>query len=140
MAQIYLAKADAEIARCFDVIVELRPHLQREDFVERVRRQMQQGFQLAALEVDETVVSAAGFRMAENFAWGRYLYVDDLVTAAAHRSDGWGAKLLLWIADFARQHNRDELHLDSGVTRFGAHRFYLNHRMDITSHHFRLTL
>jgi hypothetical protein len=30
--------------------------------------------------------------------------------------------------------------LDSGVQRFGAHRFYLRRRMDITSHHFALDL
>jgi hypothetical protein len=29
-----------------------------------------------------------------------------------------------------------ELHLDSGVQRFGAHRVYLKNGFDITSHHF----
>jgi hypothetical protein len=32
------------------------------------------------------------------------------------------------------------LHLDSGVQRFAAHRFYLARRMDITCHHFALKL
>jgi hypothetical protein len=30
--------------------------------------------------------------------------------------------------------------LDSGVQRFGAHRFYLRRRMNITSHHFAIDL
>jgi hypothetical protein len=32
------------------------------------------------------------------------------------------------------------LHLDSGVRRFDAHRFYLNKRMNISSHHFSMVL
>jgi hypothetical protein len=32
------------------------------------------------------------------------------------------------------------LDLDSGVTRFDAHRFYLRERMHIQSHHFALAL
>jgi len=33
-----------------------------------------------------------------------------------------------------------QLHLDSGVQRFSAHRFYLSKRMEISSHHFSLKL
>lgn len=46
-----------------------------------------------------------------------------------------------FLACVRRQHGEGyELHLDSGVQRYGAHRFYLRHGMDITSHHFRLVL
>ena len=135
---VFLAESDNEIASCYQVMAELRPHIPREDFVERVKRQAAQGYLLAGLCDEERVVSVAGFRMAENLAWGRYLYVDDLVTAAEHRSKGYGDMLFDWLVEFARLHHRDELHLDSGVHRFGAHRFYLRRRMDITSHHFAM--
>ena len=86
------------------------------------------------------VVAAAGFRLLENLAWGRFLYVDDLVTDAAHRSQGHGDALMNWLMAHARAAGCAELHLDSGVERFGAHRFYLARRMDITSHHFAMKL
>ena len=35
-------------------------------------------------------------------------------------------------------HTECVLHLDSGVQRFGAHRFYLASRMDIIAHHFSM--
>jgi GNAT superfamily N-acetyltransferase len=62
------------------------------------------------------------------------------VTDETARSRGHGEAMLHWLIDYARRENCDEFHLDSGVQRFGAHRFYLNHRMDITSHHFALRL
>ncbi|MBI3921087.1 MAG: GNAT family N-acetyltransferase, partial [Armatimonadetes bacterium] len=86
------------------------------------------------------VVAVAGFRLSENLAWGRFLYVDDLVTDEAERSRGHGQELLEWLLEYAHQQDCDQFHLDSGVQRFGAHRFYLRHGMDITSHHFALKL
>ena len=69
-----------------------------------------------------------------------YCRVDDLVTLAEGRSRGYGKKMLDWLIAESRARDCDEFHLDSGVQRFGAHRFYLTQRMDITSHHFALRL
>lgn len=129
-----------EIQMCFRVMAQLRPHLVAENFVGRVRRQQEEGYRLAFIEIDCGVVAVAGFRLSENLAWGRFLYVDDLVTDEAERSRGYGQELLEWLLEYARQQDCDQLHLDSGVQRFGAHRFYLRHGMDITSHHFALKL
>ncbi|HXV77461.1 MAG TPA: GNAT family N-acetyltransferase, partial [Candidatus Polarisedimenticolaceae bacterium] len=99
------------------------------------------GYRLAYCEDgDGTVVAVAGFRVSENLAWGKFLYVDDLVTDATRRSGGHGAGLLAWLRRTAVDAGCAELHLDSGVQRFAAHRFYTRHRMEITSHHFRLEL
>ena len=80
----------------------------------------------------------AGYRVAHNLAWGKYLYVDDLVTDESRRSSNFGGRLMEWLVQTARDEGCDELHLDSGVQRFAAHRFYLRHGMDIASHHFRI--
>ena len=84
--------------------------------------------------------SVAGFRVHETLAWGWILYVDDLVTDEAARSSGYGERLLSWLAELARADGCDELHLDSGVHRFDAHRFYLRNRFAISAHHFSLPL
>ncbi|HXG49512.1 MAG TPA: GNAT family N-acetyltransferase [Methylomirabilota bacterium] len=139
--EIFTARTDDEIRRCFPVMVELRPHLEIGTFVERVRRQERdKGFVLAALQVAGLVQSVAGYWVAEFLAWGRILYVDDLVTREDARSQGYGQKLLAWLIERAREAGCDELHLDSGVQRFGAHRFYLRSGMDITCHHFAMKL
>ena len=106
----------------------------------QVARQQEQGFRLAAIEADGHVRAVAGYRVIENLAWGKFLYVDDLVTDAAARSEGWGGQLLDWLIQSAREEGCQQFHLDSGVQRFGAHRFYLMKRMQITCHHFAMTL
>ena len=137
---IRVAATDAEILACHGVMVGLRPHVPRETFVERVRRQAKDGYRLAYVEEGGRPVAAAGYRVLENLAWGRFLYVDDLVTDEKLRSKGHGQRLLDWLVAEARREGCGEFHLDSGVHRHGAHRFYLMKRMDITSYHFAMKL
>jgi GNAT superfamily N-acetyltransferase len=133
-----LVPEGAPTAACYVVMSQLRPHLSEAEFVERVATQRLQGYELLAAGVDSQVMAVAGFRILDNLSWGRFLYVDDLVTDAAHRSCGYGSHLMEWLLAYCQQEGIGELHLDSGVQRFGAHRFYLEQRMDITSHHFAI--
>lgn len=63
-----------------------------------------------------------------------------LVTRAADHGAGYGSALFDWLTNEARSAGCAQLHLDSGVQRFGAHRFYLHKGLDITSHHFAVQL
>ena len=83
---IKLAETAEEIARCFAVMAQLRPHVKADEFVGRVEAQQAQGYRLAYAEDAGEVVAVAGFRVMEMLATGRTLYVDDLVTDAARRS------------------------------------------------------
>ncbi len=139
--QIKTAATDQEIARCFPVMAELRPHLQADEFLRRVKNQQSiAGYELAFVEAGGEVKAVAGFRVSECLAWGKFMYVDDLVTGSRERSRGYGKALFDWLVGYAKEEGCDQLHLDSAVHRFGAHRFYLTHRMDIAAHHFALTL
>src|SRR5262245_52202219 len=133
---IQLAASDAEIRECFDVMLQLRPHLEADEFVTRVRRMEGEGFRLAALREEGKVQAVAGFRIYENLFTGRQMYVDDLVTNNESRSRGHGAALLDWLANHARADGCVALELDSGTHRHDAHRFYFRERMRISSFHF----
>jgi len=140
MAVVHVAQTDSDIARCFPVMAELRTHLVAGEFVGRVLRQQKQGYQLVFLEDNDAVKAVAGFRIAEYLCWGKILYVDDLVTTAAARSRSHGQQLFDWLRAHARAQGCAEFHVDSGVEKFAAHRFYLRNRMNITAHHFALKL
>jgi GNAT superfamily N-acetyltransferase len=137
---VQLAQSDAQILSCFPVMLQLRPFLEMTDFVKRVREQMLAGYQLAFLTTANRVVAVAGFRISQNLAYGKFLYVDDLVVDETERSHGYGEQLFNWLIKYAKQNHCQQLTLDSGVQRFEAHRFYLRHRMKIASHHFSLDL
>jgi GNAT superfamily N-acetyltransferase len=133
---VHIAASEEEIAACYPVMRELRPHIAAHDFVARVRSLEPAGYRLAYLRSGEGIVAVAGFRIAENLAWGRFLYVDDLVTLAARRSQGLGRALLDWLRAYAVEHRCGQLHLDSGLQRVDAHRFYEREGMSRAGYHF----
>lgn len=135
------ATTSSEIVRVQAVMRELRPHRDDEQrFVRQVQRQMREGFRLVYLECDGQIRAVAGYRLMELLFSGRTLYVDDLVAREVDRSQGFGGQLFDWLVEEARREDCKALTLDSGVQRFDAHRFYLNKRMRIDSHHFTLPL
>lgn len=133
---IHLADTDNEIADCYSVMSELRPHIPEGEFVSKVRRQKKSGYLLAAGEDGGNIVAVAGFRIGENLAWGRFLYVDDLVTSEKYRSKGYGAKFLSWLRNYAENEGCQQLHLDSGTQREHAHRFYEREGVSKSGFHF----
>jgi GNAT superfamily N-acetyltransferase len=137
---VFFAKTDAEIRDCWPVMFQLRPNLEEKDFVATIRKQFEEGYRLAFIRRKRKVVAAAGFRVMSSLFWGRFCYVDDLVTDERARSQGLGKEMLDWVGEFARAQGCQRLELDSGVQRFAAHRFYLRQRMWISCHHFSLDL
>ncbi len=140
MPDIFIAHSDAEIEGCFPVFSALRPHLKRSEFLPQVRRQQAQSYQVLALRNEGVVVSVAGFRYGEFLAWGKIIYIDDLSTLPEQRSRGFAGALLDWLIAHARSRGCQSVQLDSGHTRFAAHRLYLNKGFQIRSHHFSLDL
>lgn len=130
------ATTDADILAAFPVISQLRPHLKQSDFIPQIRRMMDQGYRLITAEADGVPVAAAGFRVFELLHRGVALYVDDLVTDQHARSSGYGRLLLDWLEEEGRRQGCTQVHLDSGVQRRDAHRFYFRERMAISSFHF----
>ena len=94
------------------------------------------GYRLAFVQAPTGVVAVAGFRFGENLAWGRFLYVDDLATLAGHRSSGYGGQLLSWLKELAAKEGCLHLHLDTGIQRKDAHRFYEREGMTMAGFHF----
>ncbi len=141
--QIKPIHSPKEIERCFEVFLELRPHLKsKEAFVAQVLQQQQEGYQMVAIfvEGENETVSGIGFRILTTLAWGKILYIDDLITKEHLHGKGYASNLIKYIIAKAKELDCDQLHLDSGYTRNKAHRFYLKHGLELTCHHFSLKL
>ena len=124
---------------------ELRPQVGEADaFVERVRRQFDEGYRLIGAFDGEVshAVSVAGFRIEEKLAWGRHVYIDDLSTLPEGRGRGGATALLRWIDALAAAEDITEVHLDSGVQpeRQAAHALYFREGHRISSYHFQKTV
>jgi GNAT superfamily N-acetyltransferase len=135
------AATDEQILATREVMRQLRPHVPFDDYLAVVKRMKQtDGYALAALYDKDIVRAVAGYRFMEMLYCGRILYVDDLNTHERYRSKGYGKALLDWLKAEARAKGCVQLHLDSGVQREQAHRFYFREGMTINCHHFHLML
>jgi GNAT superfamily N-acetyltransferase len=130
-----------QILETYEVMRQLRPNVPKSRYVRIVRLQEAEGgFKLAALRENGKITCVAGFRVCHSLGWGKFLYVDDLVTDKRHRSTGAGKAMFRWLVEHARKEGCRQLRLDSAVWRHRAHRFYLREGMDIDCFHFSLNL
>ena len=127
----------AQVASTWPVMRQLRPHLDLEQYLAAVARMREtDGFRLLAASIDGKVAAVAGFRTMEMLYCGRILSVDDLITDDSMRSRGLGKALLDWLTREARSLGCGQIHLDSGVQRLDAHRFYEREGFKKTAFHF----
>lgn len=124
-----------EISKCFRIFSVLRPHLIEAEFVEAVRVQVKEGYNIAYIESEGEVAAAAGFRVAHFLAWGRVLYIDDLITLPNKKRTGLGGALLDWLSSQRKVLGCSEMHLDTGFARHDAHRLYLKKGFTLNCHH-----
>ena len=130
---------NAWLARAEAVHRQLRPNLPS-DYVGRMNEVLATGAQLALVVADNSVRCVALWRVIENTADGRRLYVDDLVSDEACRSQGAGKMMFDWLEAKAAALGCTALTLDSGVQRQRAHHFYFREGMYIASFSFKKAL
>ena len=131
---------EAELEESYEVMRELRMHLTKEVYLARVQEMRARGYRLLALKVEGEIAALAGVTFDLNLYWGRHLFVYDLVTAEAHRSQGYGKRLLNYIHELAREENCEAVALSSSFPREGAHRFYERKGYERTGYTFRKKL
>ena len=112
-------------AACFDLMRELRPHLESaQDFGRQLERQAAQAYRLLAAWENGRAVALAGYRVQENLLYGRFVYIDDLVVASPVRSRGLGKRMIDAVRDQARRLGCAYLVLDTGLANALGQRFY----------------
>lgn len=141
MMDVRVMKSDTELARCFPVFQELRPELKdSKDFIQKISLAQEENYQIVAALVDDTVLACMAMRLMHTLAWGKIVYIDDLITASHTRNKGAASKLMEYAINFAKTNNCEQVHLDSGYHRILAHKFYLNRGFQLSTHHLSLVL
>ncbi|HKU90641.1 MAG TPA: GNAT family N-acetyltransferase [Steroidobacteraceae bacterium] len=136
MHSIAIARTPEEIDACFPVMSQLRPKIRREDFVKRVQDlHAAAGLTLAFIDAGG-IKAVAGYRVSDWLAGGRYLEIEDLVTAEHERSRGYGGLLFDWLMAQAAREGCLQVRLVSNVRRVDAHRFYLRKGMAQEAYYF----
>lgn len=130
---------DDDLPQTWPVMAQLRPHLSEADYLAMVgRMRVADGFRVFAATRDGVVVGVAGVRPTELLYCGRILQIDDLVVSDRERSKGVGKALIDHVKTVAKAEGRGEVHLDSGMARMDAHRFYDREGFERLGYHFRI--
>jgi len=132
----------AEFREAHPVMEQLRPVEEAAylDLIAEMRSE--DGYRLFALRdgPDGEIRALAGVEMGTTLYHGKHVWVHDLVVDEPHRSEGYGSRLLEWIADWADERGCSRLELASGLWRDEAHEFYEDNGMDRYCYTFKLEL
>lgn len=108
----------------FPVMKQLRSHLDEETYLRYLDEMSADGYRLFGLSSEGELAALAGVDITTNMYYGRHLWVFELVTDSAHRSKGFGERLLGFLREWAETRGCEKIALSSGLRREDAHRFY----------------
>lgn len=129
--------SDEMLHDVWGVMQQLRAGLDEATFIERVHAAKQSGYRLLMAFEHNQLVGAMGWRVLSDLAWGRTLYIDDLVVDEQSRNQGIGEKLMAHARDIAKGEKCACVRLSSNLQRLDAHRFYERIGMTKQSFSFR---
>jgi ribosomal protein S18 acetylase RimI-like enzyme len=138
---LHTLQDESEVSTCFPLIKQLRPHLSSSaEWVSRWRAQSAEGYRLLGLRQEDHFVALAGYRLQNNLVYGRFLYVDDLVTDESHRSCGLGERLMAEIKSIGETEGCAKVVLDTPLSNVLGHRFYYRNGLLATALRFNFIL
>ena len=86
--QVRIADSVSKLEVVGSLLLQLRSGYDLGSMVSQIRAQQERGYTVAYAEKDGQAVCAAGFVIETRLAWGRHMYIEDLVTDSERRSSG----------------------------------------------------
>ena len=139
MITIQAAGSDADLLACSEVILFLRPLLQKENLLAQIKEMQQEDYRIVYIAADDDPSKAAafaGFRHMNKLFSGKIIYIDDLACLPAYQGRGYAGLLLDHITALAKKEGLRSVQLDSGHSLHPAHRVYHRKGFHISAHHF----
>jgi ribosomal protein S18 acetylase RimI-like enzyme len=103
----------------FSIIVALRPHLDREEFLHRVRRQSYGGYELVGAFRAGRLIGVLGMRPVHTLVRGPHLHIDDIIVAEMERKSGSGRALMAYAEADAKARGMTAVFLDARPEAIG---------------------
>lgn len=135
--RLFKVESRAQLAKCYEVMKELRPNLTEEDFnsIYEISKS-KDGYEIIAIESKDKIVALMGYRFLYDYVRGKHLYIDDLVSTEEARGKGLGSLLLSHAEVIAKESGCKVLRLCTGVENEDGVRFYKKNGWSIRAHAF----
>lgn len=125
MQQITVLKTQSELEQAYPLMKELRPHITLQNFLDiYYQSNKTTGYEIAALTKDNQILAIMGYRILFDYVHGKHCYIDDLVSTEQQRSKGYGAELLKYAEQFAKDNQCTGLRLCTGIENERGKKFY----------------
>lgn len=135
--QIVELTQEEDILATYPMLHQLYTELTYEQYKAYIQELLPLGYRRLIIKGDnEELIASAGILVGVHFRYGKYLYVNDLITDENHRSLGLGTKLMDWIEEEGRNLGCNNIRLASNVNRTDAHRFYFRDEFKIHGYYF----
>ena len=108
--EIRIAEVDSDLELVGSLLIQLRPSYDLRILTSQVKAQQERGYTVAYIEDDGQAICAAGFVIETRLAWGKHMYIEDLVTDAHRRSSGLGKVMLDWLKSYAQKNDCEQIH------------------------------
>jgi GNAT superfamily N-acetyltransferase len=128
-----------ELDHAYEVVKELRD-ISYDEFEDLIYEMRHQEYKMVGLFEADQLQTYAGVCVQSNLYHKKHLYIYDLVTKATSRSQNFGAQMLLYLEDYAKIFQCQNIVLSSGLQRKDAHHFYEKNGFKTTSFLFVKTL
>ena len=114
----------AEMLPLYPLIQQLSPGVTEEWYTFLLDDMLAHGYRMVAVFEGEECVGLSGIWVATKIYSGRYLEMDNVVVAAAHRSKGIGQVLTQFVEQLANEEGCEMMMLDAYLENEKAHTFY----------------
>ncbi|MFP3028410.1 MAG: GNAT family N-acetyltransferase [Wolbachia sp.] len=120
----------------YNLINELYVHIDNEDtFIANFTSLCNNGYKVIGKYVDNDLIAILAYRLPYKFTFGKYVYVDDLVTLPEYRSRGYGHQLIEWLKEESKRIGYHQIHLDVSMSNHLGSKFYLNNGFQAKAYH-----
>ncbi|MBL1244569.1 MAG: GNAT family N-acetyltransferase [Sulfurimonas sp.] len=113
-----------ELDVIYEVLSQLRAGLTFKEFDDLVYDMRHMDYKMIGLFERGKLITYAGVAVQTNFYHKRHLYVYDLVTDSAYRSQSFGKEMMEYLEVYAKTAMCENIVLSSGLQREKAHIFY----------------
>lgn len=113
-----------ELDVIYEVLSQLRAGLSFKEFDDLVYDMRHMDYKMIGLFERGKLITYAGVAIQTNFYHKRHLYVYDLVTDSAYRSQSFGTEMMEYLEVYAKTAMCENIVISSGLQREKAHIFY----------------
>lgn len=122
--KIHEARSDEDYYKAYPVLLQLIPDMDMQTYAQRVFVARAAGYRMFVAQIDDDVVGVIGIIHNHNLHDGFVTYIEQVVIDEKFRGQGYGALLLKFAENRAREEGCDLIELDTDIGEDQAEAFY----------------